>query len=45
MAEKDEDWLVPIDFSFDAQWDKPRGFNSLVGSGTAIGNLSQKVWW
>ena len=39
---KDGDGLVSIDFSFDDHWDKPRGFNSLIG-GAAIGRFSKKV--
>ncbi len=40
---EDEDGLVPIDFSYDAHWDKPRGFNSLICGGAAIGRFSGKV--
>lgn len=38
-----EDNLIPIDYSFDAQWDKSRGFNSLIGGGAVIGKLLEKV--
>ena len=38
--EVDEDGLIPVDFSFDVQWDKQFGFNSLVGGGAANGKLT-----
>ena len=38
--EVDEDGLIPVDFSFDAQWNKRFGFNSLVGGGAEIGKLT-----
>ena len=41
--EVDEDGLISVDFSFDAQWDKRFGFNSLVGGGAAIGKLTGQV--
>ena len=31
------------DFSYDGQWDKRQGYNSNIGGGTAIGQLSEKV--
>lgn len=39
----DGNGLIPIKYSFDVQWDKPRGFNSLIGGRAAIGTLTGKV--